>query len=494
MLVVEGDRSFYLFSGSRREEKGQPKRYASYALQMAMMRHARACGRDDVHDLWGIAPEDAAPDHPWYGVGLFKKGFGGRAVVWAGTWDIVVDRTLYRMRAMAESWRATVRGTGRALAPAGPMSRPRSMPLGQLTDEIGPERVIGLPVGEVRGLAYDSRAVEPGTLFFAIPGVHVDGHDYAARRRSPTARWRWLSSASSRAWTSRSWWSTRSRDALADAADAWYDHPSRRLHVIGITGTDGKTTTAFLAEAMLRAAGWRPGLVGTVEVGIGDERSPNENRNTTPEALELQALLADMVAAGNDSVVMEATSHGLAQARTRNVAFDVGILTNLTSEHLEFHGSWENYRSAKAMLFQQVPISILNVDDPSVAYFHAVAGGPGRDLRAGGRGRSPRVGGRRPRQRHVLHGHDRRLERSGGPAAAGQLQRAQRLGGDGAGQGRGHRPRPGRARTGCGARRARPHGDRGPGPAVRRGGRLRAYRRLAGQGAAHPAPAWPAGA
>ena len=108
MLVVEGDRSFYLFSGSRREEKGEPKRYASYALQMAMMRHARSTGAR-VHDLWGIAPEDASPDHPWYGVGLFKKGFGGRPVVWAGTWDIVVDRTLYRMRQMAEGWRASAR-------------------------------------------------------------------------------------------------------------------------------------------------------------------------------------------------------------------------------------------------------------------------------------------------------------------------------------------------------------------------------------------------
>jgi lipid II:glycine glycyltransferase (peptidoglycan interpeptide bridge formation enzyme) len=107
MLVVEGDRSFYLFSGSRREEKGEPKRYASYALQMAMMRHARTAGAR-VHDLWGIAPEGAPPDHPWYGVGLFKKGFGGRPVVWAGTWDIVVDRTLYRMRKMAEGWRGSV--------------------------------------------------------------------------------------------------------------------------------------------------------------------------------------------------------------------------------------------------------------------------------------------------------------------------------------------------------------------------------------------------
>jgi UDP-N-acetylmuramoyl-L-alanyl-D-glutamate--2,6-diaminopimelate ligase len=232
--------------------------------------------------------------------------------------------------------------------------------------------VIGLPVGEVRGLAYDSRAVEPGTLFFAIPGIHVDGHDYVPQaidrgalavvveHELPGVVVPQLVVA-------------RSRDALADAADTWYDHPSRKLQVIGITGTDGKTTTAFLAEAMLRAAGRRPGLVGTVEVGVGDARSANENRNTTPEALELQALLAEMVAAGNDSVVMEATSHGLAQARTRNVDFDIAILTNVTSEHLEFHGSWENYRAAKAMLFQQAPMSILNADDSSVAYFHAIA-------------------------------------------------------------------------------------------------------------------------
>ena len=116
MLVIEGDRSFYLFSGSRREEQGEPKRYASYALQMAMMRHARAAGAT-VHDLWGIAPEDAAPEHPWYGVGLFKKGFGGRPVAWAGTWDIVVDRTLYRMRTMADGWRAKARTLAARIRP-----------------------------------------------------------------------------------------------------------------------------------------------------------------------------------------------------------------------------------------------------------------------------------------------------------------------------------------------------------------------------------------
>jgi len=139
--------------------------------------------------------------------------------------------------------------------------------------------------------------------------------------------------------------------------------------VIGITGTDGKTTTAYLARDVLRATGRRPGLVGTVAIGIGDDTEPNVHRNTTPEAPELQELLARMVAAGNDSVVMEATSHGLAQARVRAVRFKVGILTNLTSEHLDFHGSLENYRAAKAMLFEAAPVAILNADDPHFAYF-----------------------------------------------------------------------------------------------------------------------------
>lgn len=97
MLVVEGDRSFYLFAGSRREEAGEPKHYASYLLQWEMMRRARALG-SRTHDLWGIAPEGAGPEHAWHGVGLFKKGFGGRVARWAGTWDVVVDPSLYRLR------------------------------------------------------------------------------------------------------------------------------------------------------------------------------------------------------------------------------------------------------------------------------------------------------------------------------------------------------------------------------------------------------------
>ena len=111
MVVIEGVQSFYLFSGSRREERGEPKRYASYALQWAMMRLARERGARQ-HDLWGVAPRDAGPDHAWYGVGLFKKGFGGREVTWAGSWDVVVDPTLYRLRiatSMARGWLRGIR-------------------------------------------------------------------------------------------------------------------------------------------------------------------------------------------------------------------------------------------------------------------------------------------------------------------------------------------------------------------------------------------------
>lgn len=111
MVVVEGHRSYYLFSGSRREEPGEPKRYASYVLQWEMMRYARGRGVT-LHDLWGIAPPGAGPDHPWHGVGLFKKGFGGREVVWAGSWDVVADPTLYRLRAalgVARGWLRRVR-------------------------------------------------------------------------------------------------------------------------------------------------------------------------------------------------------------------------------------------------------------------------------------------------------------------------------------------------------------------------------------------------
>lgn len=245
----------------------------------------------------------------------------------------------------------------------------RRMGLGALTDVIGPERVVGIPVGEVTALAYDSRHVEPGTLFFAVPGVHTDGHQFIAEAVDRGALAVVVEHETADASVPQLV-VDRSRRALADAADAWFERPSERLKVIGVTGTDGKSTVASLGWEVLRASGrFEPGLIGTVFTGIGSALEPNHTRATTPEALDLQELMARMVAAGNDSVLIEATSHGLALERTRNCRFDIGVVTTVTSEHLEFHGTVEAYRAAKARLVEEAQIAILNADDSSFAYF-----------------------------------------------------------------------------------------------------------------------------
>ena len=244
----------------------------------------------------------------------------------------------------------------------------RRMGLGALTDVVAPDRVAGIPVGEVTGLAYDSRRVAPGTLFFAVPGVHVDGHGFAAAAAAAGA----IAVVVEHEMPGLSLPQLvvdRTRRALADAADAWFDRPSEQLTVVGVTGTDGKSTVTALTAEMLWGCRRHPGQIGTVFTGVGDDLELNLERNTTPEALELQELLARMVEAGNDAVVMEATSHGLALERTRNCRFDVGVVTTVTSEHLEFHGTVDAYRAAKARLVEEAPISVLNADDAAFAYF-----------------------------------------------------------------------------------------------------------------------------
>jgi UDP-N-acetylmuramoyl-L-alanyl-D-glutamate--2,6-diaminopimelate ligase len=248
------------------------------------------------------------------------------------------------------------------------------MGLGALADVLAPERVIGLPAGEVVGLTTHSAQVEPGTVFFAIPGQIHDGWTYVpeavangaiaivAERVKPSVRIPQLIVSDA-------------RRAVADAADAWFGRPSERLRAYGITGTDGKSTTSFLALDVLLAAGRRPGLVGTVDTRIGDTQTATTSRTTTPEALELQGMLADMVDAGNDCAVIEATSHGLAQHRVRNCRFAVGIVTTITSEHLEFHGTLEAYRAAKAVLVEEAPVAVLNRDDDSFDYLRSRAAG-----------------------------------------------------------------------------------------------------------------------
>jgi len=256
-----------------------------------------------------------------------------------------------------------VSGEAAAVGPPG-----GSMGLGALTDRIGPERVVGVPIGEVTSLDYDSRRVNPGALFFAVPGEHTDGHRYVpdaveagaravvVEREMPDVAIPQLMVANS-------------RHALADAADLWFGEPTRHLATIGVTGTNGKTTVTSLCAQILAAAGQRPGLLGTVNVQIGERLEENLARATTPEALELQELLARMVAAGNQTAVIETSSHGLALGRVRNCRYRAAVLTNLTHEHLEFHGTFEAYRDAKALLVEEAPLAVLNRDDPSWAVF-----------------------------------------------------------------------------------------------------------------------------
>ena len=243
-----------------------------------------------------------------------------------------------------------------------------SMGLGALTDRIGPERVVGVPMGEITSLAYDSRLVNPGTLFFAVPGEHTDGHRFL-----PDAAEAGASAAVVEAPLPdvdiTQLVVANSRHALADAADLWFGEPSRHLATIGVTGTNGKTTTTSLCAQILAAAGQKPGLLGTVNLQIGDQLEENLARATTPEALELQELLARMVAAGNQTAVIETSSHGLALGRVRNCRYRAAVFTNLTHEHLEFHGTFEAYRDAKALLVEEAPLAILNRDDPSWPIF-----------------------------------------------------------------------------------------------------------------------------
>jgi len=176
--------------------------------------------------------------------------------------------------------------------------------------------------------------------------------------------------------------------ALGLLASAYYGHPSHRLTIIGVTGTDGKTTTCTLIHSILSAAGIPTGLISTVNAVIGDEALETGLHVTTPPAHEVHMYLAKMVESGLTHAVLEATSHGLAQGRVNGVAFDVAVLTNVTHEHLDFHGTWERYRRDKARLFEMAARSprkpgtpkaaVINADDPSTDYFRQMAAGVDR--------------------------------------------------------------------------------------------------------------------
>jgi UDP-N-acetylmuramoyl-L-alanyl-D-glutamate--2,6-diaminopimelate ligase len=212
----------------------------------------------------------------------------------------------------------------------------------------------------VTGVAFDSRAVEPGNLFVAVPGATSDGHDFAADAVARGASAVIAQRAIGRLGVPQLMVPS-SRTALAIAA-AWFnDFPSRQLGVVGITGTDGKTTTSYLVRSMLAACGLPAGMISTVDVVIGGV-SHGESDHTTPEAPEVQADLRRMADAGDRFAVLETTSHALALERVAEVSYDVAVLTNITHEHLDLHGTYEAYVAAKRSLFERLAIGPDNPD------------------------------------------------------------------------------------------------------------------------------------
>src|SRR5919205_1762616 len=236
------------------------------------------------------------------------------------------------------------------------------MDLERVIAALAPRAVVGRAPVEVADLAYDTRAVAPGALFFCVRGANVDGHDLAPQAVVAGAAALVVEHPVEAA--VRQIVVADSRVAMAVAADVFFGHPTHELEVVGVTGTNGKTTTAHLVYAILAAAGRRPGLLGTIESRVGGERRPV--LRTTPEAIDLQRTFREMLDAGDRSCAMEASSHASALHRLDGVRFAVLIFTNLTPDHLDFHGTMERYFEAKRRLFVEGdrPAAAINVGDP----------------------------------------------------------------------------------------------------------------------------------
>jgi UDP-N-acetylmuramoyl-L-alanyl-D-glutamate--2,6-diaminopimelate ligase len=218
----------------------------------------------------------------------------------------------------------------------------------------------GAPEVEIAGLAYDNRSVTPGTLFFCVPGFKVDGHDFAPdaveRGAAALVVQRPLGLGVPEVVVDDV------RAAMAEAAARFHGDPTRTLRVVGITGTNGKTTTAFLVRSILEQAGERTGLLGTVTSIVGGVPEPVER--TTPEAIDLQATFARMVREGDSACAMEVSSHALQLRRVDGIHFAARVFTNLTQDHLDFHPTMEDYFAAKRLLFERDGgPSIVNADD-----------------------------------------------------------------------------------------------------------------------------------
>ena len=235
------------------------------------------------------------------------------------------------------------RETTLALVESGPID------LELLARAVGAVRTANPAPIDVTDLAYDARGVTPGALFVCVPGLKADGHDFApaavANGATALIVERELDVPVPQLVVEDS------REAMALAADAFFGHPTLELEIAGVTGTNGKTTTAFLLFAILAAAGRRPGLLGTIENRVGGERRAAVR--TTSEAIDLQRLFREMLDAGDSSCAMEATSHGSALKRLLGVRFAVLVFTNLSQDHLDFHGTLEDYYDAKRRLFTE---------------------------------------------------------------------------------------------------------------------------------------------
>ena len=235
------------------------------------------------------------------------------------------------------------------------------MDLDALIRALAPGEVTGGRQAAIGDLAYDTRSVSTGALFFCVRGERVDGHDLA---------WEAIERGAVALVVERvldvdvpQLVVPSTRESMAVAADVFFGEPTKELELAGVTGTNGKTTTAYLLQGILEAAGRRPGLVGTVEWRVGGERRPAPF--TTPEAIDLQRLFREMLDAGDRSAAVEASSHGAALRRLDRVRFDALVFTNLSQDHLDLHGSMEEYFAAKRRLFTgpAPPPAAVNVGD-----------------------------------------------------------------------------------------------------------------------------------
>ncbi len=235
------------------------------------------------------------------------------------------------------------------------------MRLDELVAELEGARIVGGdPGAEIAALAYDSRRVERGTLFFCIPGERADGHDFGPQAVADGAAA--LLVERELEVTVPQVVVADARAAMAPLAARFFGDPTARLRVVGVTGTNGKTTTAFLIREILEAAGIQSGLMGTVKQVVGG--SEEEVERTTPEAIELQGTFRRMLEAGDAACAIEVSSHAMALHRADAIHFEAAVFTNLTQDHLDFHADMEDYFRAKRLLFEAGPgTAIVNVDD-----------------------------------------------------------------------------------------------------------------------------------